>query len=466
MTSTKGDARSTAAVPIRRIVVLGGSGDLMMRYLAPALAELSREGRLDDRVTIAGVDRGDFATDVYRKEIASALATAGADRTFAARFTHATADVTDASSVGRAIEGEGPALVYFALPQAVVPKGVAAVAKTRLPEGSRVAIEKPFGDGADSARRLNALLAQSFDADRVFRVDHFLAMRAVRTLLVARLADRALEAIACAEHVERVEIVWDETLGLEDRAGYYDSAGALVDMVQSHLLQVLAMIAMAPPRTLDGRDVAACRLATLQRTRLRDPQRPNRCVVRARYGAGTIGGREVIAYADEDGVDPKKRTETFVQLELRVDDPRWSGVPFVVRTGKALGRDRMEVVFVLREPSHAAAAGEARRARIVFDLEPEGLVRESFTAGEGWSPEPVTLSWRPERAARSPYAEVLDAILRGEHGFFPSGPEVEVSWRLVEPVLEAFRDDRVELREYPAGGAGPSTEGMCESEEE
>ena len=142
-------------------------------------------------------------------------------------------------------------------------------------------------------------------------------------------------------------------------------------------------------------------------------------------------------------------------------------MPFIIRTGKALGRDRMEVVFLLRESSRAAAIGDARRrARFVFGLAPERIAREGFTAGEGWSPEPMTACWSPEHAARSPYAEVLDGLLRGDHGMFVSGPEVEVAWRLVEPVIEAFRDDRVELREYPAGGIGPSIEGVCEGDQE
>lgn len=452
---------SKDARAIGRIVVLGGSGDLMMRFLVPALAELARDGKLREDLSIVGVDRGELGTAAYRKEVETALASAKQDRAVAARFKHVTADVTEAASIARAVEGPEPALVYFALPQAVLSKGVAAIAKARLPAGSRIAIEKPFGASVESARALNALLAEHFDDADVFRIDHFLAMRSVRALLVARLVDRTIESIASAEHVERVEIVWDETLGLEDRAGYYDSSGALEDMVQSHLLQVLAMIAMPPPKTLDPRDVAACRLAAFERIRLLDPQRPEQCVVRARYGEGTIDGRRASAYADEEGVDPAKGTETFVELQLRVDDPRWADVPFVIRTGKALARERKEVVLVMRKASHTATADGAQ-ARVVFGLEPELFRRDTFTAGEGWSRAPATLVWKPAGPAPSPYAEVLDGILRGDHGLFVTGPEPELAWTIVEPVLAAFREDRVKLDEYAAGSDGPRSAGACE----
>ena len=446
---------STDVGTIRRIVVLGGSGDLMMRFLVPALAELAREGKLREDVSIIGVARGELGTAAYRKEIEASLAAAQHDTSIASRFAHVSADVSDATSIGRVVEGSEPALVYFALPQTVVPKGVAALAKTRLPAGSRIAIEKPFGGSVQSARALNALLAEHFDEADVFRIDHFLAMRSVRTLLVARLVDRMIGSIASAEHIERVEIVWDETLGLEHRAGYYDGSGALEDMVQSHLLQVLAMIAMPPPSSLDPRDVARCRVAAFERMRLLDPERPERCVVRARYGEGTIDGRRVLAYADEEGVDPAKETETFVQLELRVDEPRWADVPFVIRTGKALERERKEVVLVLRR---SAGTAEGAQARIVFGLEPEGFRRDAFTAGDGWSPEPTTVSWTPERAARPPYAEVLDGILRGDQALFVTGPETELAWGIVEPALTAFREGRVKLGEYAAGSDGPSVD--------
>jgi glucose-6-phosphate 1-dehydrogenase len=383
---------------IGRILLLGGTGDLVRRFLAPALAELSDKGQLDEAVEIVGVSRDDLDAEGYRECIAAALRDAGADPRFAGRFGYAEADATDVSALKRAIGDARPSvLAYLALPPAVAGDVASALAKAELPEGSRIAVEKPFGEDLASARALNALLAELFDADSVFRVDHFLGMASVRRL---RDAIRAVRSKGSAR-VTKVEITWDETLALEGRASYYDGVGALKDMAQNHLLQVLAMIAC---------DEETAKRDVLRRTRVRDPEDLGACVVRAQYEA----------YREEDGVDASSATETFIEMTLDVDLPRWKDVPFVLRSGKALARDRHEVALSL-DDGH----------REVFPLE-----------------EPVD-------GALSAYACVMDGLLRGDDDVFVGPKEAEEQWRVVEPIVRAFDADALELETYEAGSEGP-----------
>ena len=209
-----------------------------------------------------------------------------------------------------------------------------ALARASLPQG-RVVIEKPFGEDLASAQALNRLLHQSFPENAVFRIDHFLHLQTVQNVLGLRFANRIVEQLWNRDHVERVEIVWDESLTLEGRASYYDRAGALKDMIQNHLLQLLCLVGMEAPLTLDERTLRDRKIDVLRAVRRLSPEEVEQYTVRARYTAGRIGERQVPSYADEEGIDPARGTETFAQVTLWVDNWRWAGVPFVLRSGKA-----------------------------------------------------------------------------------------------------------------------------------
>jgi glucose-6-phosphate 1-dehydrogenase len=209
-----------------------------------------------------------------------------------------------------------------------------------LPAGSRLVLEKPFGEDLTSAIELNRLLAGVMSEREIFRVDHFLAMSTVQMLLGTRLANRVLEPIWNSAHIDEIEIVWEESLALEGRAGYYDGAGALKDMVQNHLLQVLCLVAMEPPISLGERDLRDRKVDILRSIRPFDESAVRSATRRARYQAGRLGERYVPAYIDERGVDPAHRTETFAEVVLELDCWRWAGTRFRLRTGKAFGRDR------------------------------------------------------------------------------------------------------------------------------
>lgn len=437
---------------MNRLVVLGGSGDLMSRFLFPALVTLEARGRLAD-LEILGAGRHDWSDDELRAHLTSGLDPADGDaQRLLERVRYRRADATVEADVRALVgDGTGPMVVYLALPPAVTPEAVRSLARVDLPAGSRLALEKPFAEDLASARQLNQQIARSFDDAKVFRVDHFLGLRAVQNLVELRCANPALAEMWNARHVARIEIVWDEELGLEGRAGYYDGVGALKDMIQNHLLVVTSMLAMEPPDSLDACDLRARRAEVLRAIRV-DVASSS---IRARYGAGTRAGTTVAAYTSEDGVDAERQTETFAQLTLQVDTARWRGVPFVLRTGKALARTRQEVVVTFVAPSASSLYPDAGPTRLRIGLDPEGVGLE-LDLGNKLRTLPVT-----ELAGRLPaddmpaYARVLDSIFSGDAASSVGGGEVEEAWRIVEPVLEAWRQGRVPLREYPAGSGGP-----------
>jgi glucose-6-phosphate 1-dehydrogenase len=343
---------------IRRLAIFGATGDLTARYLLPGLAALRATPHLGDDLQVTGAGRQEWDTEQFRQWAAEQLARHAAQLPASARQAAVSAsryhqaDVTDPAGVAAVIAGDGPVAAYLALPPAVFPAGVSALHEAGLPPGSRIALEKPFGEDLRSAVELNRLLAGLLPEEAVFRVDHFLAMRTVQNILGMRLANRVLESVWNAAHIAEVDIVWDESLALEGRAGYYDGVGALKDMVQSHLLQVLCMVAMEPPISLGERDLRDRKMDVLRSVRPLTDTDVVHHTQRGRYLAGRAGDHDVPAYADEAGVDPGRHTETFAEVELELANRRWAGTTFRLRTGKALRRDRKEVAVRFRTMPH------------------------------------------------------------------------------------------------------------------
>ncbi len=368
------------------------------------------------------------------------------------------ADVSDPRSVAAVVAGDGPLAVYLALPPAVFPGAVSALHAAGLPAGSRIVLEKPFGVDLASAVALNRLLAEGMSEEEVFRVDHFLAMTTVRNVLGFRLANRVLEPLWNSNHIARVDIVWDESLALEGRAGYYDGVGALKDMVQNHLLQLFCLVAMEPPVSLGERDLRDRKVDVLRSVRPLTDDDVLRHSRRARYSAGRIGDRRVPAYADEDGVDPDSRTETLAEVELRINNWRWPDTTFRLRSGKALGRDRKEVAVYFREVPplpfwHESASPDVLR----FGLEPEGLTLELTGIGSRRGElTRLSLAAAIEPAELPAYGNLLLDILNQNAALSIRDDEAEESWRLLTPVLDAWSKDLVPLEEYPAGSGGPA----------
>jgi glucose-6-phosphate 1-dehydrogenase len=319
-------------------------------------------------------------------------------------------------------------------------------------------LEKPFSADLAGATELNRLLANLYDERDVFRVDHFLAMSTVQNVLGTRLANRVLEPIWNSAHIATVDIVWDESLALEGRAGYYDGVGALKDMVQNHLLQLLCLTAMEPPISLGDRDLRDRKVDVLRSVRPLSLDEAVRRTRRARYTAGRIGDRAVPAYVDEDGVDPAHRTETFAEIRLELDSWRWAGTTFRLRTGKALGRDRKEIAVRFRPVPHLPFEhrGQARPNVLRFGLEPENVTLElNGTGGQPDSLAPLDLTASLAPAALPAYGRLLLDVLHNNSALSIRADEAELSWQVVTPVLDAWAKDLVPLEEYAAGSDGP-----------
>jgi len=456
------------------MVLLGATGDLAGRFLLPGLAALQAAGRLPGDFLVVGSARQDWDDDTFRRHATRCLEQHASDVPARARETvvgalrYRRGDFTDADSVARLLQAgdlggkPAPVAVYLALPPTLFAPTVRTLAAVGLPAGSRVAIEKPFGEDLDAARDLNALLARvAGDAGEqaVFRVDHVLGMATVHNLLGLRLGNPPLRAVWNSRHIDRVEVRWEEDLALEGRAGFYDRTGALKDVTQSHLLQVLALIAMEPPAGVLDDELRDRRADALRAVRPPPRDRMPSLTRRARYTAGRIGDRTIPAYAEENGVDPDRRTETFAEVELQVDTPRWAGTPFVLRAGKAMGRRRKEAVLRFRTDDRPASTGPrttGTELRIGLDGPVDlALHLTGSTAGRPPHPVPLTLTGPPPASDLPAYGRVLLDVLEDGSALSVRGDEAELEWRVMTPVLDAWADERVPLDEYPAGSSGP-----------
>jgi glucose-6-phosphate 1-dehydrogenase len=451
---------------IDRIVIFGGGGDLTGRYLAPALAELHRAGQLPQPVRVIGVGRHEWSDERFREHCTARIGQdgrplpAGQLDQFRRRLSWRHADATDPADLrGLLDESPRPPVLYLALPPAVYAPFLDALPDAGLPSGTRVVVEKPFGTGQDSARDLNRRLRRLLPEEHVFRVDHFLGKQTVQNLIGLRFANRLFEPLWSNVHIAQVEIIWEETLALEGRAGYYDHTGALRDMLQNHLLQLLALVAMEPPAGLSERDLRDRKVDVLRATGLRTPREPARASRRARYTAGTVAGRRLPDYAAEEGVDPRRQTETLAEAVFTVDNWRWAGVPFVLRTAKAMAADRTEVALRFRPVPHPAFPTEHPRCNVLrLHIDPD-RIHLDLNVNRGGDPltlAPAELSCLLAPQELPAYARLLRDILDGDPMLSIRGDEAEEAWRIVEPILDAWRGGAVPLQTYPAGSTGPA----------
>jgi glucose-6-phosphate 1-dehydrogenase len=451
---------------IERILLFGAGGDLAGRYLMPALARLEEAGRLSDRMTIFAVGRSEMETDEYRRQMDAKLDRHAPDLgrdvrdATLARLDYRIADATSRDDIRDLVDaGEGPLVAYLALPPSLFGDAIEALAEAGLPEGSRIVVEKPFGEDLESAQGLNDLLHETLPENAVFRIDHFLQKQTVQNILGLRFANRIFEPLWNRNNVDQVEITWDETLGLEGRAGYYDRAGALRDMVQNHLLQLLCLVAMEPPATLNERDLRDRKVEVLRAVRRMDPEQVADQTIRARYTAGQVNGERLPDYASEEGVDPARETETFAQVTLAIDNWRWSGVPFILRSGKALGRDSRTITVRFRPVPHLAfgQAGEPARNALRLEMDPDRIAIVTNVTGraETFRLESLELDADLARQELPAYSRLLLDVLEGEVALSIRDDEAIEAWRIVDPILEAWSRGMPPLGHYKAGSSGP-----------
>jgi glucose-6-phosphate 1-dehydrogenase len=448
----------------RTLVILGASGDLAGRLLLPALATLAAGPSTDDsstesysQLSIVGGGREAWDDEAFRGHIARWLTTRlpglrrEARDSLLARLRYQQVDVGDAASVAALLERvPRPAQlsIYLALPTEQMPTAVGALGEAGLAPGTRIAVEKPFGQDAASARELNAQLVRAVGDGGAYRVDHVMAMEIVQLLAPQARARVSLEWLRGAADVERIEILWEETLALEGRAAFYDRAGALRDVIQNHLLQILCAIAIEPDLTA-RHDPGAARLAVLEAVQPWD----GRSSRRGRYTAGQLSrtaqdsrtdSAAVPDYLGEDGVDPRRMTETFAEVTLQIDTPRWAGVPFVLRAGKALSQRRRGVLLHRRDGDTEGAQSlwlDADEPNLGVARPP--AFQEDSAPGAGGDAE------------IGAYTAVLNDLLSGGTNLSVSGPEAEAAWAALAPTLSEWAANRVPIVDYPAGSTGP-----------
>lgn len=448
-------------------ILLGAGSDVASRYVFPALAELEAANLLSQDFQVLAVTRKDWKdVAAFRRHVEERVKERHGKtrrivlRKLLARVSHASADLTDFQQL-KAVVGPvpHPQVLYFGLPTSVSEAIVENLREIPLPPHSRVMLEKPFGESVKSAQALNRKLLELFQEQDIFRVDHFLGKQTVQNILGIRFANRVLDSAWDRQHVERVEIIWDEMNTLEGRVGYYDSAGALKDMIQNHLLQLMCLVAMEPPSSLTESELRSRKTDLLRDVRSLSKNEIERYTIRGRYTAGSVKGRTVRDYVDERGVDPTHRTETFAEIRLFVDNQRWRDVPFALRTGKAMKQNRQELRVFFKPSQHttfgSAHPVKSNQLRLGLKADQVGLTINVNGPGNPLEADPIELNTELAPEPMSAYASLILDVLKGETMFFIRNDEAEEAWRVVDPIVEAWKDDLVPLQSYQAGSAGP-----------
>lgn len=457
---------------IKTLVILGASGDLTGRLLLPGVGRLIASGRAPG-LALVGAGSDDWPparwqkrlTDSFAESLGAGGQASGIEELASVQKNsrYQQLDVTAKGELGAFLATvEAPVAVYFALPPAISQKACEVLKKSELPAGTRLVMEKPFGSSSASAHELNETLAKLVAEDHIHRVDHFLGKSTVLNIIGLRFANRLLEPLWNGEHIAKVEIIFDEDLALENRARYYDHAGAGRDMIQSHLLQIMAIVAMEPPATLGEMDVrssiaAVLRASSVGRAGDTDPGTSSR---RARYTKGTLKDKHVPGYLSEEGVDPANDTETLAEVEVYVNNWRWAGVPFILRSGKALGRNRKEAVITYKPVPHLPLGftGTDSPTRLHIGFGPENLTLDLDVNGPGdlFTLDRVQLETELGSDPLLPYGEVLEGVLNGDPLLSVRGDTAEDCWRIVEPAFAAWKSGAVPMEDYAAGTSGPA----------
>lgn len=486
-TTRSGSLYGGAADPCA-VVLFGASGDLAKRKVLPAMFDLAAHNSLGSRYAVVGFARTPQSDDNFRATTAEAAKTMSEigpiDSTqwesFAACLYYQSGDYSDPQAYQQLakrleqLESEkklgGNRLFYLSTPPEVYPHIVEQLGRAGLARPSspgswvRIIIEKPFGRDLATAKDLNEIVHHVFEEQQVYRIDHYLGKDTVQNLLVLRFGNGIFEPLWNRNYVDSVQITAAETLGVERRGGFYETAGALRDMIQSHVLQLASLVAVEPPASFDATAVRNEKLKVLQCIRPFDLEMVAQSVVRGQYAPGQLEGKRVSGYREEPGVSQASRTETFVAARLVIDNWRWAGVPFYLRTGKRLAKRSTEIMIQFRCAPHLVFRDrEIEANRLVLNIQPEEGISVSFGAkrpGTEMRIGNVTMNFSYKEsfgdASRSAYATLLADCLRGDATLFDRGDNVEAAWALVDPILDVWSAARTgKVPEYHAGSWGP-----------
>ncbi len=482
--------RFNRAAPPSTVVIFGANGDLTRRKLLPALFRLAQERRLPASFAVVGVSRTAISDEQFREKMREGVekflenSPFDADlwRSFAQGLFYIDGDIGDPAlyskldarltEIAQSRRTAGNVLFYLSTqPSHYAPAsrglGAAGLARAPQPEAwRRLIIEKPFGHDLASARALNAQVRADFDEDQVYRIDHYLGKETVQNILAFRFGNGIFEPLWNRRYVNHVQITAAESIGVEGRGGYYQEAGALRDMIQNHLLQVMATVAMEPPAVYEPNAVRDERAKLLRSIRVMSPGEAADNSVAGQYGPGRAGGAELPGFRQEPGVDPNALTDTYAALTLTVDNWRWAGVPFYVRTGKRLPKRVTDIAIQFNQAPLSLYEGETAQSYpnlLVLRIQPEeGISLRFFSKlpGAGMRIRPVTMDFNygTSFGVRSPsaYETLLLDALEGDATLYTRQDMVEASWQVVEPVLEYWSNAPFAFPNYAAGTWGPA----------
>ncbi len=470
------------------LIIFGATGDLAHRKLLPALYNLAHEGQLPERFEMVGVGRRDQEHEDFRDAALDSIRSYSRRTPDGAvltglvddmRYVQGSFDDDEVYAELRRTLEEFDAqagrrldrVFYLSTAPEFFPLIAAKLGSAGLNDASdasvRIVLEKPFGYDLASARKLNAELLEVFDEPQIFRIDHYLGKETVQNLMALRFANALFEPVWNRNFIDSVQITAAEDIGIGGRAGYYEGAGALRDLVQNHMLQLLALLAMEPPTAFDADRLRDEKLKVLEAIVPPAVQDVGQMAVRAQYAAGVVGGNRVPAYLDENGVADGSRTQTYAALRLHVSNWRWAGVPFYLRTGKHLARKLTEIAVILKPVPHIAfqSSGSVgiQANQLVFTLQPDEGVSVSIGAkipGSRMRIRPVNMEFRYGTSflSESPEAYerlILDAM-RGDATLFTRNDEIEALWGIIDPILAAWEADTTSpVPQYESGTAGP-----------
>src|SRR6267154_1720559 len=470
------------------VILFGASGDLAKRKVIPAMYDLAVHDSLGERYAIIGFARTAMSDDSFRAtvgEAAKGISEVGPIDpakwdAFASNLHYHAGDYSDPQAYANlakrltVLESEknlgGNRLFYLSTPPDVYPDIIEQLGKAGLSKPAnenawvRVIVEKPFGRDLATAKELNKKVQCVFEEHQVYRIDHYLGKDTVQNLLVLRFGNGIFEPLWNRNYVDHVQITAAETLGVERRGGFYETAGALRDMIQSHVLQLTSLVAVEPPASFDATAVRNEKLKVLQSIRPYDLEGVAQAVIRGQYAPGKLGDKPVPGYRQEPNVNPASKTETFVAGKLLIDNWRWAGVPFYVRTGKRLAKRSTEIMIQFRRAPHIVfREKEIEPNRLILNIQPDEGISVSFGAkrpGTEMSIGNVTMNFCYREAfgegTRGAYASLSNDCVRGDATLFDRGDSVAAAWSLVDPILDVWSAAKsAAVPQYPAGSWGP-----------
>ena len=469
--------------PASTLVIFGASGDLTKRLLMPALYNLASGKLLDENFKVLGVARSDGGDAEFRAGQADFMKTFGRKSSvdtndnfdhdawnwLEQRLHYVAGDFKNPETIKEIRDrvGTGNAVFFLAVPSeyfASIVDSLHAAGLMTQAEGMsrRVIIEKPFGHDLKSAVELNHHLLSLLDEEQIYRIDHFLGKETVQNILALRFSNSIFEPLWNRDHIESVQITAAETVGVEQRGSFYEATGALRDMMPNHMFQLLALAAMEAPKSMAADDIRTEKAKLIESIRPLEAETINENVVRGQYAAGRIANADVVAYVDEPNVARDSAIETYVALKLMVDNWRWAGVPFYIRTGKHMAIRKTEIVVTFKQPPLGLASGAAAANSLLLRLQPDEGIALAFNAkkpGQGFVPEEVNMNFRyTDFFTLKPstgYESLLYDVLVGNPALYNRADNIEAGWRSIQPILDAAAAGTAKIHLYDAGSEGP-----------